>query len=128
MKIVAQRAHGDCGVAALATFLGMGYEDVYVAAAKIDQRRGKKGLSLKELIAVAARLGVTLERRTRPDLDEHEGVLNVTWGRSLEGYTGHFVVLYNGMIVDPDGPQILPHYDWFKLNPPGRPGHLLEAR
>lgn len=123
MRIVAQRAEGDCGVAALSTLLGAAYEDVYVAVARINRRRGKRGLCNKDLIQAAAHLGVTLKPKRKADLDEDAGILNVLWnGKYL--YRGHFVVLYNGMIVDPAGPQVLPYEEWFRFNP-ARPATLL---
>ncbi|HYE78162.1 MAG TPA: hypothetical protein VEI97_09255, partial [bacterium] len=70
--MVRQRRNGDCGVAALATLLDwVPYEEVYFAIAKVDPvARGGNGLWLKDLIAAAAHLGYTLERRRSFEDDE----------------------------------------------------------
>lgn len=108
-------------------FLGASYEDVYIAAAKTERwARGKKGLTIQNVIEMAGRLGVPLRRKVRPDLDDDDGILNVSWPKSRDSFSGHFVVLYNGMIVDPAGPFVLPHDEWFRQHD-GRPGHLLET-
>lgn len=126
MRIVAQRAEGDCGVAALSTMLGIAYEDAYLAVSKVDRdRRGKRGLLNREIIAAAGHLGVPMRAKRRPDLDEDEGILCVNWNSRRMKYRGHFVVLYNGMVIDPAGPQVVPHEEWFAQND-ARPGSLLE--
>jgi hypothetical protein len=125
MRVVAQRADGDCGLAALATLLGMAYEDVYVAARAIDPpSRCKRGMYLKDVQSVARRLGVGLRVKRRPDLEEDEGVLSVLWNAKRR-FRGHYVVLWKGLVIDPAGPQVLPWEEWFGLND-GRPGWLLE--
>lgn len=126
MRVISQRAEGDCGIAALAMLTGVAYEDAYVAVARIDRvARGKSGLCLKDLVQAAARLGVSLRHRRMVDLDDDEGILNVIWN-DKRAYRGHYVVLYRGVIVDPGGPEILPHDEWLARNN-GRPATLLEV-
>ena len=96
-----QRRSGDCGLAALSTYCTIPYEDVYVAAIKVDPRLPKRGTTVTELIAVAKKLGRTFTRvhYRKVDLDEDEGVLGVTWNWTKSH--GHWVVLMGGMIIDP---------------------------
>jgi ABC-type bacteriocin/lantibiotic exporter with double-glycine peptidase domain len=98
LAIVPQRQRMDCGVAALAMLVGQPYEDVFAAATHVQPKVGKVGLYQKELIAIAELLGVTLERKRRPDLDTDVGILNV---RNTK--LGHYVVLHAGVIADPAG-------------------------
>lgn len=110
MKLVLQRAVGDCGVAALATFLEQTYEDVYVASAKVDRAsRGRNGMSWAGLIAVAKQLGVPMALRSTPLDDDACGLLAVKWRRPHQHPFGqHLVVTLGGVIVDPADGVILP--------------------
>jgi ABC-type bacteriocin/lantibiotic exporter with double-glycine peptidase domain len=127
VKIVGQRAEGDCGIAALATLLGLAYEDVYVAASGLDKERGKSGLYVRDIMEIARQLGAPMRINRRPDLDDCRGVLKVKWRKRAKGYGGHYVVLYEGMVVDPSGPMVLPHEEWFAAHENGRAAWLLEA-
>lgn len=137
MHVVRQRRKGDCGVAALATYLGQTYEDVYAAVAAVDKRAiPARGLYLRDLERAAKRFGVALARRHRPDVDEDGGVLSVLWAvpgqkdadasAPRREYRGHYVVLRDGRIydVDADEPEGVPARDWLAREY-GRTGHLL---
>lgn len=126
MTIVRQRKDGDCGVAALAQLLGEAYEDVYVAMVTVDSTcRGGRGLYQKDLIAAAKRLGKTLRRRRRVDLDEDEGILSIIWPKGAP-YRGHYVTLRRGLIFDPALSVPMDHEDWFRLQGTGtRIGTIL---
>lgn len=83
---------------------GETYEDTYLEVAKVDpQYRGKSGLLSREVILVAARLGIRLTLRRTFDLAEDEGILRVKpmSRRSPLDAQGHFVVLGDGWIRDP---------------------------
>jgi hypothetical protein len=68
MKLVVSRAIGDCGIAALATYLEQSYEDVYTEAAKVDpERRGKSGIHLTALKRIARAFGCTLTAQAHAD-------------------------------------------------------------
>ena len=121
--VVRQRKDGDCGTAALANFLEMAYEDVYVAISHVDENRGGRGLTQKDLIAAAARLGRKLVRKYKVDLDEDEGILSVLWNKKEE-YKGHYVALRRGLILDPSMEFPMDHAEWFRLKN-GRPGTIL---
>lgn len=122
MLLVEQRAEGDCGIAALATWTGQSYEDVYVACSAVDRvKRGRSGLRVKDLIETAAKLGVTLRMKRRPDLDEDDGILSVNW-TTKRTYGGHYVVLRNGLVLD--GKAATPVDDYMVENS-GKAGVLL---
>ena len=109
MRLVLQRANGDCGVAALSTLLEMSYEDVYIAAAKVDKKtRGKSGICFPALIAVGKILGVSFLLKRRHQ-DEDTGLLAVTWqAPHAHPFDAHLVALSYGVIADPADGVILP--------------------
>jgi hypothetical protein len=130
VKLVTQRAEGDCGIAAMATLLELEWEDLYLAAACVDdKRRGKSGLSLKSMIAIGTVLGVTFKGKRKPiNLDTDEGILNVDWDkRHKYKYSGHYVVLGLGVIVDPHDGSISDPEEYLASRG-GRLGTLLEVR
>lgn len=119
MIVAYQRAEEDCGVAALASFTGIPYEDVYVAAAKVDRRyRGKKGLYNYEVIAIARRLRVRLRPTRSFDLDLHAGVLRVYFSgpRAERCPGGHFVAVREGLIGCSAEARIQPWREWLTKN------------
>lgn len=102
VRLIPQRAAGDCGTAALATLLSasIGYEDVYVAAAAVERlKRGRAGLRNRELVAVARKLGVELAPTKAFNLDADVGVLRVYAAHTNRG--GHWVAVRYGLIWDP---------------------------
>lgn len=109
MKLVTQRANGDCGVAALACLLEQSYEDVYIAAASIDKKtRAKSGICFPALIAIGKKLGVSFLLKRRHQ-DEDEGLLAVTWAKPHgHPFDSHLVALAHGVIADPADGIILP--------------------
>lgn len=131
--IHAQRRGYDCGVAALASFIGCSYEDAYVAAAAQSASfLRRQGLTIPDMISMAAAFGRRLVRKhyTRVDLDEDGGILGVNWHRSQwkrHGSTGHWVVLIHGTIIDPSGPSHGDAADYLAVNK-GRAGTLLQER
>lgn len=111
MKLVLQRAYGDCAIAAIATYTESTYEDVYVAAAAIDKKyRGRSGVHLAAIRRIVKALGVTVKPKRDLNLDDDEGLLVVTWkpGSRHETGTDHLVALGHGVIVDPADGLILP--------------------
>ncbi len=102
MMPVAQRGDMDCGIAAIAAYADMTYEDVYIEAARVDARhRGKSGLFNREVIAIAARLGVTLTPTRGYDLESDEGVLRVRWNDPERHRGGHFIAIRDGKVACP---------------------------
>jgi hypothetical protein len=113
VTVVRQRHTGDCGVAAMATLLSarMAYEDVYLAAAKVDPLgRGRGGLQNRELVKLGKELGLALTPCRAFDLDRDEGVLRV---RSLSHHRdGHWVAVRWGMVLDPADGYLAPWRQW----------------
>ncbi len=111
VPIIAQRRAQDCGVAALAQFAEIRYEDAYVAVAKVDSKyRGGRGLLNREIVAAAKHLGITLTPTRKFDLDDDEGVLGVKFnGAKFKNDAGHFVSVKDGQIYCPED-QIV--YRW----------------
>lgn len=94
LHVIVQRESADCGVAALAMYLGVGYEDVLRAVTMADRNQGKKGLWTRTMQRVAARLGHTLKLRKVMDMESDYGILRLP---------AHVVVLRNGLVFDTNG-------------------------
>jgi ABC-type bacteriocin/lantibiotic exporter with double-glycine peptidase domain len=104
VTLVKQRAHGDCGISALAMIARQSYEDAYVEVAKVDRKwRGKCGLYNREMVVIARRLGVRLQPTRRMDLDLDDGILRIRANHPSSPLNehGHFVVLVAGDIRCP---------------------------
>lgn len=118
-RVVAQRYTMDCGIAALAMLLSQTYEDTYAAATRLLPRVRKTGIYLKELEQVAVGLGTRLERRPagRYSVEDDEGLLSVRTPRGVANakFRWHFVVLWSGLVLDPDGPTVAEAEDYFAL-------------
>lgn len=103
-QVIQQRTATDCGITTLAMLLyeqGHSYEDVFLAVSKVDKDGGKKGLFLRQMIAAAKLLGVSLRQRRKYDLDEIEaGILNVEF-KGL--HPEHVVFVRGGLITETDG-------------------------
>jgi hypothetical protein len=100
--LIKRRKEGDCGVAALAMFAEVAYEDAYVAFAKLDICRGGMGLYNRQVIAAAKFLGLSLVACRKFDLDVDEGVLAIKWLTTTATHkagAGHFVCLVSSVIV-----------------------------
>jgi len=99
MTLVRMRGDADCGCAAIATYLEEPYEDVYLAVSKVDPvNRGKNGLTSRQVVLAAARLGLKLVETRAFDLDEDEGILRVRWNDRKKRIGGHFVAVMGGRI------------------------------
>ena len=128
MKLVQQRANGDCAIAAVASLLELTYEDVYVASAKVDRKtRGRNGLYLGAVQAIGKILGVSflLKRHHR---DEDEGLLVVNWtAPHTNPFNAHLVALSYGVIADSADGVILPVDDYLARFT-ARAGSFLELQ
>lgn len=125
VEIVKQRRAGDCGVAALAAYLHVTYEEAYVAAVKVAPKVAKSGLLMREILATAKGLGRPLRVVRRPDLEAHSGILGVLWNKPKQrGAHGHWVVLSEGKILDSSPPEMWDADEYLKTFN-GRPGWLL---
>jgi hypothetical protein len=112
ITVVRQRHAGDCGVAAIATLLSarLAYEDVYLAAARIDPaERGRSGLQNQEVVKLARQLGLRLVPARAFDLDVDAGVLRIT---SETHRRGHWVAVRWGLVLDPADGFLAPWRGW----------------
>lgn len=123
-RLIEQRREGDCGLAALANYLHLRYEDLYIEAVKINPEiRKGDGLLTRDLQTIAARVRRPLRVIRRCDFDEHHGVLGVLWNDASKQYSsGHFVVLHEGKILD--GADLYGAEEYL-LEKDARPGWLL---
>jgi hypothetical protein len=129
-QIHAQRKGYDCGVAALAGYIGTSYEDAYISAAATSTTFLKRqGLTIEDMIKMAKMFGRTLVPTDyrKVDIEEHVGILGVNWRKKdhkKRGASGHWVILRAGTIIDPSGPSYGDAADYLAVNK-GRVGTLL---
>lgn len=122
MKLVAQRKQFDCGIACLATYFHLPYEDAYALAIAHIGVKVRRGMCLYELRTLAKKIGrpMTTVHHKKVDLDEDSGILGVNWTKG----GGHWVVLRKGTIVDPAEAQTWEAEEYLAVNG-GRVGSLL---
>lgn len=119
MLLIRQRADGDCGIAALAMFSEMPYEDIYVAISRLGKddltrrARGKTGLNNVHIIRAARLIGIELTPTRAYDLDDDDGVLRLRWNNKPND-GGHFVAVRNGMIFCPTFNEALTWRDYLE--------------
>ena len=126
VRVIGQRHDFDCGVAALAMYLAVPYGDVAAVCRTLwgSTKPAKRGLGLYHLEAIAAALGILLQR-TYPRagyLENASGVLGMNGGSMC--WAGHWVVLKGGAVVDPDGGEVWTLKDYLKATG-ARPATLL---
>jgi hypothetical protein len=102
--LVAKRGTADCGIACLAMFLRRDYEDVLIAAARINPNVWHTGVYFKDFVRTAKQLGVKAWWRHMSDLDSATGVLWVTY---RDNPREHVVLVIEGSVIDPDAPLCL---------------------
>lgn len=133
MKLVLQRADGDCALAAIATLSEQPYEDVFLEAAKVEPLfRGRSGLFIAHYQAICQRLGLRMRQRTLAELDDligTEGLLAVKWKRGSRHKAGmyHLVALSYGVVADSFDGLVLPLEEYL-LREKAKPGAFLEWR
>jgi len=93
-----QRHLADCGVACLAMFLGVTYEDALLSFALDNKDVIRTGVWFPDLQRAAANLGATMVVKRRPDLDLDEGILKIEFKTA----DTHVVVLREGVLFDTD--------------------------
>lgn len=102
IKAIAQRHAADCGVACLAMICGVPYENALVAVAQEAPNVCITGVWTDQIVRAAKLLGFSLRRRKRFDLDADTGILHIHFPK-LTSDREHFVVLWEGRIIDTDG-------------------------
>jgi len=98
MRVESRRQSNDCATWALATYLGVPYEDVWTQVLRRDRSKGKNGLHTATTIRIAKALGRPLIK-VRPGqiTDDSYGVLMVTHPQN-----NHAAVIRNGLVFDTD--------------------------
>lgn len=94
IRVVLQREQSDCGIAALAAYLDISYEDVLRAVTVTDRMQGRHGLWSRTLQRVAKRLGHRLVIKRTFDLEEDRGILRLP---------EHAAILWAGLVINTDG-------------------------
>jgi hypothetical protein len=95
VSMVPQRHQADCGVAALAMFLCITYEDALLALGGVVPTVLRRGVFLPEVQKASARLGVPLKLKRTVDTAEDEGIVRVQFKNNA-----HVVLLRNGLVWD----------------------------
>lgn len=99
---------GDCCICCIATLADKEYEDVVAAAVPLVGETWKQGMYQKDIIRVAAAVGLKLRRRRKYETDTDCGILNVDIQTTVDAETiapapqEHVVVLMGGFIFDND--------------------------
>lgn len=111
--LVTQRRERDCGIAALATILGVSYDDANDAVIATLGKRLGAGVFATTLVRAAAFLKRKLVNKRRFDPDEARGIL----GLECEAKGGHFVVLLgDGVVFDPEDGVLMDLDDYVQLH------------
>ncbi len=96
LALQTQRHARDCGIACLAMLLGLSYEDVLLAA---PYQAMHCGMSTRQILLTAKRLGFQLRVVRTFDLEEDTGLLRVG---KRKWKTDHLVMLKAGHVFDTD--------------------------
>ncbi len=110
---------GDCGVATIATLLGLTRDEAIARCAAEHPDVLEDGITYQHLVRVAARMGERVKWAQSYDIDEDTGIL---WVENRKD--AHVVFLWAGRIIDGNGEHwldpsdFLTHYGW-------TPGPLL---
>jgi hypothetical protein len=94
VQMVPQRHEADCGVAILAMFLGVSYEDALLAIGQADVLRG--GMWLSQLRQASAKLGAPLKTKRQWDVEDADGIVQVR----LPGKMNHFLLARGGLLFN----------------------------
>lgn len=112
--------HGDCGIACLATLLGLTYEEVLIQTAKVRPNVLKQGLHWTDFVKVGKKIGVSLAvvHLSLEDLEDATGVLGLKRmnpDHNAKAMTEeHVVYLWAGRVIDGDGAHWLDLDDYLK--------------
>lgn len=116
MLVIPQRTEWDCGVASVAMLLGIPYNDVRDAVYKIidDPKLKKRGLILKQVEQILKHYGFKSKKVHKKEgyLEGATGILGLLGGCCDPA--GHWVVLKDGMIIDPSGGEAHEVDDYMK--------------
>lgn len=88
----------------MASWCHVDYAEAFYAAARIAGPKIREGLGVAQLQRIASRFKRRLVRVhwRRVDLEEDSGILGIKWNDRPIWADGHWVILRNGTIIDPD--------------------------
>lgn len=118
VTLVGQRHDNDCGVACLAMYLGISYEDALIAFEGEATEVMKKGVWWSQLKRAAAKHGVRMVIRRKWSSTD-EGILEIKYRKQW-----HVVVLRHGLIFDTNY-KVWSLHDFYSTPPPAPFGALL---
>lgn len=108
VTVVRQRGNWDCGIAALAMVLQKQYADVSYPVRELIPVMPRRGLGLRHLKALAASFGVHLHchYKSKDYLRQFKGVGILSINGGAMCWAGHWVVIKNDVVIDPDDERI----------------------
>lgn len=116
--VVKQRTDWDCGIASIAMLLNVPYNDVAATVKAIidDPKLKKRGLILYQLEMVIESFGFKTKRvyKRKGYLDDATGILGLNGG-TMDA-AGHWVLIKDGMIVDPSDGTVNDPDEYIKEN------------
>lgn len=116
ITVVSQRKEYDCGLACLAMLLGMSYGDVAQKVKEIIDPKSlrRRGLILRDVETLLEAWGhvPTRHYKSKGYLEGATGILGLNGG--LCDPCGHWVIIKNGMIIDPSGGEVWSVDDYCK--------------
>jgi len=121
VEVVTAKESGDCSIASLAMWTGKPYAQV---VGKAPRRAYDVGMTNKEILDTARRLGCALTASRRFQLHEDSGILTLLPIRKKGSH--HAVVLLDGHVIDPSNGRIWPDPDVYLQVERYRPGVLLQ--
>ena len=103
IRFQVSRGDADCALVALSIALQRSYEDVIAAAARVTRsdRPHNRGFVVREIKAIARRLGFTLRLRRAFDVDDDEGIVGFVTDDPQAA--GHVAYVKRGLVWDVDG-------------------------
>jgi hypothetical protein len=96
VAMVPQRHDADCGVAVLAMFLGISYEDALLAIGPDVPTVLRAGVWITQLREASAKLGAPLKVKRKWDLEDADGIVQVR----LPGKFNHFLLARGGLLFN----------------------------
>lgn len=100
LTIVAQRNEGDCGIACAAMLADVHYKVARAEAVKIDRNCEHAGLHRTQLVRLLERLNLDPVVKKKWDVGA-TGVLVLNPAKNPRKSGGHYVVLFEGVVIDP---------------------------
>lgn len=119
VSMVPQRHAGDCGVACLAMFLSVSYEEALLAFSEEALTVLRRGVHWPHLVRAGALLGATLKVRRKWDAETDEGIVHVRFRSGA----AHVVVLRGGLFFETNFDVWEPDDYWAAFK--AKPGSIL---